>query len=804
MNHDPLSSRRRPNGGVAQPASAGSALEADEDASQDLPSGPPPASSSGGEEDPEPLDGEPRAGDRLGDYVLAERIGRGSMGEVWRAQGPEGEVAVKIPRRPAFLRHLRREGFLLAAVEHPNVARFIAAELEGPRPFLVTECVRGRPLRALCTGTLPPSAITRLGDQILAGLEAIHAAGVLHLDLKPENVIVPEDGERGGRLKIVDLGLGKATTRLMEELYLSVSLASRNPAVAGTLAYMSPEQRRGRALDVRSDLFAFGILLHELLTGRLPEPGRAVMDLRPGLAPRWDVLVSRLTHPDPARRPASAREVRHLVAYTLAEKLPVHAPAGGVEPRDLFSLDEASFAEASPYLAGMVVGEGYELEAPLGRGGFGEVWRARRGEDAVALKLILGEEARAGLVHEAEAARRVVHPSVARLREDRSDADPPHLVFELIRGRSLRLILHEREQPLELPRALAIFDGMLEAAEACHAAGVVHMDLKPEHFLVDEPPGGPPRVRLIDFGLATLCERPSVAGSMASRPQVRGTLDYMAPEQREGRAGPPVDVYALGLCLFELLTLNLPKGPQRLRVLRRDAPPEVDRLAHEMLSPHPAARPSATQCRALLARGLRRLRGELAEGRRLPLSVSLFAWLFHRLRSPFGSLPPRLCASAVGGLLAALLLGGLFAPNAFFAYRARYFADATVEQFGRVDYLAREPLLERGVPPRRGPVLVLLAPFPPRLTGNARFPARIDPSWYWLDASLRAQRPEEVRTVVVLRRAGRRAVLCVYDLVDQRLVARYEVDGYPDFHLPGVGRTNLLDFVQRMPLRPAH
>jgi serine/threonine protein kinase len=738
-------------------------------------------------------DGLPQAGDRLGEHELVERLGRGSMGEVWRAVGPDGTVALKIPLRPAFLRHLRKEGLLLAHVDHPNVARVLHAELQAERPYLVTELIQGKPLRALCTGTLPPAAVILICDQILAGLQAIHDAGILHLDLKPENVIVPDqDQDDVERVKIVDLGLGRATTRLMEEVYLSVSLASRVPAVAGTLAYMSPEQRKGKDLDPRADLFAFGILLHELLTGVLPEPGVPITDLRPELAPRWDVLVSRLTHPDRERRPQDANEARHLVAFTLAEKMRVRAPKGGLKPRDLLTLDEESFTQASPYEPGMVIGEGYELVSLLGRGGFGEVWRVVRSEEELALKLILGPEAKVGLEREVEVAKRIEHRGIPAVRGDHSQDEPPHVVFDLVRGRSLRLILHEEEQ-LSLDRALAIFDGMLELVEACHGAAVIHMDLKPEHFLVDED-GDAPAVSLIDFGLAALTPRESVAGSLSSRVDARGTLDYMAPEQRDGTVTPAVDTYALGLCLFELLTLHLPKGPQRLRTLRRDVPREVDRLAHAMVQSAPQRRPRLADARAVVATARQQAarRGRRAVAREV--TIDLFQHLAHLWRS----IPIRLRLLGVVCGMLGLVLGLVLLPEAIWRQRAAAFTPSHVNAYGHLSYQPDAATVREGLPRAHGKVLVIEAPVPGHLTGGMSLPPRLSRQWARLDDAVRADTPGEVRTVVSVLRVGRKLVISVYDIREARLLARWEAHGWPEFVIPGHGRTTIVELVEAM------
>jgi serine/threonine protein kinase len=564
--------------------------------------------------------------DTVGPYTLVEKLGSGSMGEVWRARGPDGIggagvpparpggrdahpaiqeefVALKIPRRPAFIRHLRREGVLLAQIKNPHVAAFIACDTDGEVPYLATELVRGESLRGLCRGTISSQSATLLCDQILDGLSAIHAAGILHLDLKPENVLVQRDGSA----KIVDLGLGKATSAFMAELYLSASLGSRDLPLAGTLAYMAPEQRKGKPVDARADLFAFGVLLHELLSGRLPDPSTRLSKLRPNLTPRWDVVVAKLTHPDQRERPGSAAEARQLIAFTLHEKATLPVAAGGLEPRDLASFDEDAFAFESPWKAGMVVGD-CELEAPLGRGGYGEVWRAKRRlelpqedesrvgpvgsepeppkTETVAVKLAIRDEARDALGKEAALAARVAHAGVPLVLDDRSKEEPPHVVFQLVEGTSLRALINE-DGLIELGEALAIMARMADVVRACHAAGVIHRDLKPEHFLVSGH-----ETKLIDFGLAAIVAGPGAHASLASG-DARGTFDYMAPEQRDGRdVGTAADVYALGVCFFEMLADELPRGPQSLKQLRREVPDEVDRLVLAMLSKSPQQRPA--------------------------------------------------------------------------------------------------------------------------------------------------------------------------------------------------------------------
>ncbi len=572
--------------------------------------------------------GKLQPGDLLGPYQLVRRLGRGAMGEVWQAADPEGTArALKLPMREGFLRHLRREGLLLASVQHPAVARCYRAQLEGPHPFLAMELIEGQPLRALCTGTIKPSQALLLADQILAGLGAIHAAGIVHLDLKPENVIVTSDG----RAKIVDLGLGRAASKLLEEVYLSLSLASRVVPAAGTLAYMAPELRRGRTVDGRSDLYAFGVLLHELLSGQPPHPTLRVSRLRDDLTPRWDVAIASLTHPDPDRRPPTARAARQLVAFSEVDKECRPVAEGGRVPLELASLDLQALAQASPFAPGQLLA-GYELEQLLGRGGFGEVWRARRGEQLVALKLALHRDGGVALAHEAAAMLRVEHAGIPRLLEDGSAEEPPFLALELSPGRSLRWLLNEGE--LAGAQVEACFRAMLELVQACHRAGVIHGDLKPEHFLFEAQSSA---ASLIDFGMARQLRVEGLDASLVSAGAAGGTLDYMAPELADGEPGSASDVYALGVCLFELLSGTLPRGPQRLRALRPDLPESLDRLCLAMLDPDPQRRPSVDHVldqlpRAFAGHQRRRVRrvlsSALGNGLRflLPWALLVVSW----------------------------------------------------------------------------------------------------------------------------------------------------------------------------------
>ncbi len=231
------------------------------------------------------------AGTRLGNYEIVTQIGAGGMGEVYRAKDPRlgRDVAVKIlPRdflegEEARLR-FEREARLLAALNHPAIAAIYSFEevpgsslapssSSASRHILVMELVDGESLRdRLRAGALPPKRAVELATQLAEGLAAAHVRGIVHRDVKPENVLLTRDG----RLKILDFGLAKQLPKWTGASGPHTNLPTEAPSgarteagvVMGTVGYMSPEQVRGEPADHRSDVFSFGAVLYEMLCGR--------------------------------------------------------------------------------------------------------------------------------------------------------------------------------------------------------------------------------------------------------------------------------------------------------------------------------------------------------------------------------------------------------------------------------------------------------------------------------------------------------------------------------------------------------
>jgi len=215
-------------------------------------------------------------GTQLGSLEITALLGRGGMGEVYRARDTKlkRDVAVKIlpdefSRDADRVSRFQREAEVLASLNHPNIAGIYDVEEASGLRYLVLELVEGETLAdRIARGPIPVEEAMRIALQICEALEAAHERGIIHRDLKPANVKVTTEGE----VKVLDFGLAKAMESNAANPTLSQSptlvTGSMAGMIIGTAAYMSPEQARGRAADQRSDIFAFGCVLYEMLTGR--------------------------------------------------------------------------------------------------------------------------------------------------------------------------------------------------------------------------------------------------------------------------------------------------------------------------------------------------------------------------------------------------------------------------------------------------------------------------------------------------------------------------------------------------------
>ncbi len=217
-------------------------------------------------------------GSKLGEYVLEEKVGEGGFCEVWRGRHVMlGEVvALKVATDEKMADFLRREGTLQHRLEHNNIVRVLGGDVESHPPYLVTEFMEGGSLRKLLKerGRLQPDEAIRVVADVAAGLQFAHQKGVVHRDVKPENILFDGDGTA----KVGDFGFWRFFEEQRTHRNLSLSFLSTQEVVGGTLEYMSPEQRRGEPPAPADDVYSLGVVLFECLTGRLPAPGDKISD----------------------------------------------------------------------------------------------------------------------------------------------------------------------------------------------------------------------------------------------------------------------------------------------------------------------------------------------------------------------------------------------------------------------------------------------------------------------------------------------------------------------------------------------
>ncbi len=277
------------------------------------------------------------AGVRLGPYEIRGQLGAGGMGEVYRAQDTRlgREVAVKVlpselASDPERLRRFEQEARAAAVLNHPSILILHDLGTHDGAPYIVTELLEGQTLRQrLRQGPLTPADALELGVQIAHGLAAAHDKGIVHRDLKPENLFITNDG----RAKILDFGLARLRSlgpvSSPESEAPTADSPTRQGVILGTIGYASPEQAQGKPVDARTDIFSFGAVLYEMVTGRRAFDGDSPVSvlsailtgtppaagtLRQGVPTDLDDILERCLAKDPERRYKSAEGLRRDLA----------------------------------------------------------------------------------------------------------------------------------------------------------------------------------------------------------------------------------------------------------------------------------------------------------------------------------------------------------------------------------------------------------------------------------------------------------------------------------------------------------
>jgi serine/threonine protein kinase/tetratricopeptide (TPR) repeat protein len=611
------------------------------------------------------VDGEGRV-ETFGKYELLSLLATGGMAQIFLARelhsGRPGQLVVKrlLPQfteNEDFVTMFLNEARIAARLRHPNVVRVFDLGAEGSSYFIAMEHVHGRDLhqvhrQARRAGTpFPAELACRVIIDACAGLDHAHKQadadgrplGIVHRDVSPQNLLLAFDGS----VKVVDFGIAKAADQ--------VGL-TRSGIIKGKCAYMSPEQALGEPLDHRSDVFALGVVLHELLTGerlfkratdahtlmalvdcQVPPPSKVN-----AAAPRaLDALVLSALGRQRADRYGDAHEFSRALEAWLAhqqrpsthgalatflaglfpeatsapaETDPPPATAAPVPPELVAPAPETeppTLELDSPYLSsrpgllepGTMVDDRFRVEAHLATGGMGEVYRAEHVhlKRPVALKLIRRAFAHdasswARFRREAELVSKLESAHVVRVFDfGRTSDGQLYLAMEYVDGTTLDVLVREGPLPPEQVTGmlLQVCEGLAEA----HALGVIHRDLKPGNLVLGRRRDGTPVVKILDFGIA---RGPSSDGGqrLTRLGSSIGTPAYMAPEQARAEAvDHRTDVYALGCVAYELLTGQPPfraASPSALVLMHLNNKP----APLEQLRPALAARPAL--CAAVL------------------------------------------------------------------------------------------------------------------------------------------------------------------------------------------------------------
>jgi len=261
----------------------------------------------------------------LGPYEILDAIGAGGMGEVYRARDTRLERSVAIKILPAHLscdpirkQRFEREARTISSLNHPHICVLYDVGQQDGMDYLVMECVEGETLaKRLEKGLLPLDHVLRYGTQIADALDKAHRSGIIHRDLKPGNIMLTPTGA-----KLLDFGLAKSAASVVSEATLSAAATQTTPvteqgSIVGTFQYMSPEQVEGTEVDARSDIFSFGAVLYEMLSGQRAFPGKSQLSVASAILEKEPVAISMIK---PMTPPALDHAIRRCLAKDREER----------------------------------------------------------------------------------------------------------------------------------------------------------------------------------------------------------------------------------------------------------------------------------------------------------------------------------------------------------------------------------------------------------------------------------------------------------------------------------------------------
>ena len=536
-------------------------------------------------------------GEKIGHFTIKHKLGEGGMGAVYLAEHDimRKKVAIKIllpqwTQSAVIVQRFRNEAIAMAELQHPNIVAIDdCGQLPSGAWYIIMEYLDGGSLSRFCKshGPLSEHVVLHILCQAAAALEAAHKRGIVHRDLKLENIFLIAKKGNPHFVKVLDWGISKLGEQQDGHGITNVGM------VAGTPAYMAPEQILDlRTVDRRTDVFALGAIAYRMLAGgwlpfqRSDRPHEfsnlsltAIRDLQMRENPiplrqrvaevneRIESAILSALHRDPARRPQTARQFILLLAAAVrgdddgfnlsgADIVKEYAPElleiGNLE-ETVRSLKPSEKRKESRYRFG----------DQLGAGGMAEVFRATHvGAEGfsrqVAIKRVLPgfsstPQFATMFVQEAKLASLLDHPNiVAVLDFDRDDEGRLFLTMEYVAGRDLASV--SATGPLPISTIIFIVSEMLSGLGYAHnlpvdngPSGLIHRDVSPQNVLLSWEGA----VKVSDFGIAKARHASEATASM----MIKGKPQYMSPEQANGEAlDGRSDLFAVGIVLWELLT----------------------------------------------------------------------------------------------------------------------------------------------------------------------------------------------------------------------------------------------------------
>jgi serine/threonine protein kinase len=526
-----------------------------------------------------------------GKYKIEIKLGEGGMGVVYRATHTlmDRPVAIKFLHSDRLtdssaIERFKREARAAGRIQHPNATAVLDFGIANDIFYLVMEYLEGRSLRdkLRLEGPLSGKEAVRIMSQVCKAVDHAHKCNVIHRDLKPDNIFLQDKGDEE-IVKVLDFGIAKFTFGGS-----STVVGSTTEMFIGTPHYMSPEQCQADPLDPTSDIYSLGVILFEMLTGKLPFKGNSLLSIaikhlnetppslrefRPDLPKEAEAVIMKALMKDSKKRHQSAQELAEDLEQSMGmgvisspllrdTKTLACSNPNCTEPK---SGADGRCQSCQALMIGVLVRRRFEIQQMIGRGGFGTTYLVSD-QDCLNEPRIL-KELRAEVVseeteedieemnaaaqrlfkREAQVLLNLEHPGIPKLYAYFSEKDYSYLVQDFIPGCTLLEEVEERNRVLTEHEARALLVEIADILEYLHSRTppIVHRDIKPQN-LMRHSSG---KLLLIDFG--AVCQA-------VSNPSLHQTLigspGYAPPEQIFGRPVPQSDLYAAGATVVRLIT----------------------------------------------------------------------------------------------------------------------------------------------------------------------------------------------------------------------------------------------------------